>query len=171
MAQYFKQYYHAMQAAGTDTAPLDHFLLLTQQGLSPTEAFREIDLPGAISHFLEVISRVINQNKSHEMVAILGWGHENLVPDTLVSLVREISGQDADSWKSFIDYLACQKTVNENFPDPLSIMKNLCDDDTQKWHDCRQAVEEALQARLILWDTVVEAVELRIYLSEFKYFM
>ncbi|MEM6846256.1 MAG: DUF3050 domain-containing protein [Bacteroidota bacterium] len=53
MVQYFKQYYHAMRAAGTDTVPLDHFLLMTQQGLSPVEAIGAIDLPVAISHFLE----------------------------------------------------------------------------------------------------------------------
>lgn len=104
------------------------------------------------------------------MAAILGWGRENLVPNTFVSLVREISGQDADSWKSFIDYLTCQGTVDKNFPDALSITENLCGDDLQKWHDCHQVLEETIQARLVLWDTVVEAIELRIYLSEFKYF-
>ncbi len=56
MKQYFKQYHRAMQTAGTDTVPLDHFLLLTRQGFSPVEAFREIDLPVAISHFLDGVS-------------------------------------------------------------------------------------------------------------------
>ncbi len=70
-----------------------------------------------------------------------------------------------------MDYLACQETVDKNFPDALPIVENLCGDDAQKWYDCRRVVEEILQARLILWDTVVEAIELRIYLSEFKYFV
>jgi hypothetical protein len=61
----------------------------------------------------------------------------------------------------FRDYLARHIEVDgeEHSPMAMQMVADLCGDDDTKWDECSATINTALNARVRLWDGIVQALE------------
>jgi hypothetical protein len=113
--------------------------------------------------FVRSTFRFIASGKLHCVAAAFTFGREDLIPDMFRSFIREqneaMSGRlDMLRW-----YMERHIEVDgdEHGPMALRMIAELCGDDAVKWDEAAVAAEEALLARIALWDGIVKGIELR----------
>lgn len=155
---HFEFYCQAMHEIGADGDNPRHFVSLVQEkGLDAALYSELVPLPSR--YFTETTFCFIREDKPHAVAAALAVGRERVIPEMFRSLIAQmaISQQDAPA---FHYYLKRHVHLDEDFHGPLSMsmLEQLCDDDPQRIDEAVIAAEEAVCARIRLWDGVLEAI-------------
>jgi hypothetical protein len=76
------------------------------------------------------------------------------------SLVRDLNAQKPGSYATFLWYLERHIEVDGEDHGPLSLrmVSDICGDSEERWTEAADAAEAALEARLALWDAVLEQI-------------
>ncbi|HEV2709472.1 MAG TPA: DUF3050 domain-containing protein [Edaphobacter sp.] len=82
-------------------------------------------------------------------------------PNMFRSLVRQLNQETSGKFDQLVWYLERHIEVDGDDHGPLSLkmVADLCGDDPALWEEASQAVEEALRARLRLWNGVLPQIE------------
>jgi len=153
---HFELYLAAMKQTGTDTALIDHFISLLSHGVKVNEALRQAQVPLPAREFVEHTFNVISTNKSHIIAAVFTFGREDLIPSIFIEFVNRLAENtpmQVDILKYYLErhievdggqhsFLAYQMTAE------------LCGNDEAKWLEATDAVIQALNARLNLWNEI-----------------
>ena len=155
---HFELYLQAMQSAGASTSQVSDFIDHIRDGLNPLGVARALNVHESIYTFLEYTFRVINEGKLHEVAAAFTWGREDLIPDMFTSIVKDVNNREAGRLDDFIYYLErhIELDADEHGPMAMKMIEKLCGQDENKWADCLNAANSALQTRLDLWNGIVE---------------
>ena len=158
-ASHFEFYCQAMDEVGADGGMPRRFLaLVAEQGVDQALYSSFVPLPAR--YFTETTFCFIREDKPHQVAAALALGRENLIP----SMFRQFLGQmrlTESRAPAFHAYLNRHIHLDEDFHGPLAmrLLEQLCGDDPQRLAEAGTAAEEALCARIRLWDGVLEAIE------------
>jgi hypothetical protein len=160
-ASHFEIYLLAMKACGASTAAIDALVAGVRRsedldGLlnaAPTEA-RE---------FVRSTFGFVDSGKLHVVAAAFTFGREDLIPDMFRSFIRDQNDAMEGRLEMLRWYMERHIEVDgdEHGPMALRMIAELCGDDAVKWGEASVAAEEALRARIALWDGVVAGIELR----------
>lgn len=154
---HFELYLAAMKQAGADTGHIHALLAELANGTAVHEALKRCNAAEAISNFVNTTFDVIATGKPHVMAAVFTFGREDLIPGMFLSFVAELNkqGQKADIFQY---YLERHIEVDGDHHAHLAyeMTTELCGDDDAKWAEARTAVEQALQARVVLWDAILK---------------
>lgn len=160
-ASHFEIYRMAMKACGASTAAIDALVDGVRQG-QPLDALLE-QAPVEARLFVQSTFRVIATNKLHCVAAAFTFGREDLIPDMFRSFIRDQNDAMEGRLEMLRWYMERHIEVDsdEHGPMALRMIAELCGDDAIRWQEAGVAAEEALRARIALWDGVVEGIALR----------
>jgi hypothetical protein len=156
---HFELYLEAMRQAGADTSKIERLI----EGLGKTPVLPAIEaasIPEGAHAFLRTTFELIETGKLHALAAAFTFGREDVIPDMFRSLVRDLNRENDGAFATFIWYLERHIEVDGEDHGPLSLrmVADICGDDETRWREAAEAAEAALEARLRLWDSILEAI-------------
>lgn len=157
---HFEIYLEAMEQVKADTRAIRHVVSCAPQGINRL-SFEGV--PAAAKEFVETTFRVIQEGSSAAQAAAFAFGREDAIPDMFRSLVRQLNQEMSGEFDQMVWYLERHIEVDGDDHGPLSLkmVADLCSDDPALWEEASQSAEEALRARLRLWDSVLAQIDER----------
>ena len=158
---HFELYLRAMQQAGSGAKAIYALFDELQQGKAINEALHTANIPAPARNFVQHTFEVIGTRQAHIEAAVFTFGREDLIPDMFISIVKEISRQFPGKVDLLLYYLERHIEVDGDHHSHLAyeMTAELCGNDDTKWQEATLAVEEALKARIALWNGIFEAIK------------
>ena len=159
---HFELYLEAMQRAGASTTGI-HNLVSDLDATPVMEAIEGAQIAEGPRTFLKATFSLIETGKLHALAAAFTFGREDLIPDMFRALVRDLNERNSGSLDTFIWYLERHIEVDGEDHGPLSLrmVSDICGVDPTKWDEAASAAEEALGARIGLWDAIYSEISAR----------
>lgn len=153
---HFELYIKAMDQAGANTEPILGLIRSLNTGTTIDYALESTDIPGAAKQFMSFTFDTIASAKPHIMAAVFTFGREDLIPDMFISLIKELKKQFPDKVDIFQYYIERHIEVDGGHHAALAhqMTMELCGTDERKWQEATEAVKQALEVRIALWDAI-----------------
>ncbi len=155
---HFELYLDAMRESGADTAAIETVLASIHDGTFSTSTMAA---PAAAKDFVAATFRIIDQGSLPAMAAAFTFGREDVIPDIFRELVHDLNRKFGGQFSKFAWYLERHIEVDGEDHGPLSLrmVADLCGDDDALWHQAATAAEQAIEARLALWDGILAQIQ------------
>lgn len=157
-ASHYEMYIAAMKQAGANTEPITTFVEYLQHGYSYKSMIKYNvgEVNDAIKEFLKATFDIVKNNKDHEIAAAFTFGREDLIPDLFTEIVKDLDSKLPGKLDAFIYYLDRHIEVDADEHGPMAnkMIAELCGNDESKWREAEKASQQALEARLKLWDAI-----------------
>jgi pyrroloquinoline quinone (PQQ) biosynthesis protein C len=155
---HFEVYLEAMEGCGADTAPIRSVLAAIAAGGSWERASDAA--PRAAAEFVRSTFRVIERGSVAAQAAAFTFGREDVIPDLFRGFIRELNSELSGSLGTFIWYLERHVEVDGEDHGPLSLrmVSDLCGDSPELWEEAAAAAEDAIRARIALWDGILAEI-------------
>ncbi len=158
-SSHFELYCGAMADIGADASIPQRFVQQVRAN-GVQKALMEDYVPPAARRFTRTTFAFIDSDQPHCVAAALALGREKIIPlmfRAFLSRMR-ITEQDAPT---FHYYLKRHIHLDEDFHAPLSLrlLEQLCAGEAEKIAEAELAAQQALQARILFWDGVLDALE------------
>jgi hypothetical protein len=159
---HFELYLNGMTQAGADTSVITDFIARLRARQPVFQAIDAAGVPAPAAEFVKVTWGFIETAPVHVQAAAFAFGREDLIPEMFKQVVAV--NERLGSLGTFVDYLARHIQVDdeEHTPMAMQMLADLCGDDEARWADCAAAVNQALTARLRLWDGILAAIGERV---------
>ena len=154
-SSHFELYIKAMKEVGADTSGIYAFIEeVKNNGIN--KALELSCIPSASKEFTSTTFKFIDDNKAHQVAALLALGREHIIPSMFRSILDKCGVDEKDA-PTFHFYLNRHIHLDEDFHAPLSLklLDYLCDGDDKKIKESIDAANEAVEARIDLWDNVL----------------
>jgi hypothetical protein len=157
---HFELYLKAMHESGCSTGSIDVLIAHIRNGASIEQALEKSDISEGAKNFVLHTFEVIATGKLHVQAAVFTFGREDLIPGMFIELVRELSATFPEQLKTFRYYLERHIEVDGDHHSHLAyeMTSELCGNDTTKWTEATEAVKKALEARIALWNSILESI-------------
>jgi hypothetical protein len=155
---HFELYLRGMAQTRADTSTIEAFLALLRLGSDVEEALKTARVPGPAADFVARTWSIIRDAPIHCQAAAFAFGREDLIPEMFEHIVG--IADPTGRLEYFKDYLArhIEVDADEHTPMAMRMLIDLCGEDRGKWDECARTVRSALEARVALWDGIMEAV-------------
>ena len=156
---HFELYLQGMQESGADTKAVTAFIELLYAGTPVPDALTSASVPAPSAEFVRTTWTIIEQAPLHCQAAAFAFGREDLIPDMFDQVIKV--NDQGGKLDTFGDYLARHIEVDgeEHTPMAMQMVADLCGDDDARWDECSATINTALNARVRLWDGIVQALE------------
>jgi len=153
---HFELYLEAMSQSGADTQSVQAVLKSLSLGLPVAQALQAAAVPAAVSDFVGNTFETIDSGKAYLQAAVFTFGREDLIPGMFISFVKALQQSNPGKVDIFQYYLERHIEVDGDHHSQLaySMTEQLCGNDEQRWQEATVAVEQALRARIKLWDSI-----------------
>ncbi|MBE7158892.1 MAG: DUF3050 domain-containing protein [Rhodospirillales bacterium] len=150
-ASHFEFYLEAMEEAGADTARVRDLVEHARIGTLKLDA-----APPAAQAFMATTFRIVQEGSIAAQAAAFTFGREDAIPLMFRTLVRDLNRKMDGDLTRFVWYLERHIEVDgeEHGPLALRMITDLCGTDQALWEEASLAAQEALLARLALWDSI-----------------
>ncbi|OLY94786.1 heme oxygenase [Cnuella takakiae] len=158
---HFELYLLAMQATGTGTDDIQNFIAAIGKGSPVHDALVTAAVPQSVADFVNHTFNLIATAPLHCQAAVFTFGREDLIPGMFLSFVKELAQSFPRQIETFLYYLERHIEVDGEHHAQLAFQmtQELCGNDAQKWEEATQAVQEAMQMRLVLWNGILEKLQ------------
>ena len=156
---HFELYLRGMTESGASTAAIDAFISCLRDGRAVPSSLEAVAAPKPSADFVRATWDFIEDAPVHCKAAAFAFGREDLIPDMFDQVVAVRA--DEKSLDTFCDYLArhIQVDSEEHTPMAMQMLAELCGDDDSRWKECGATINRALEARILLWDGILAAIE------------
>ena len=157
-ASHFELYLEAMERAGASTATIRS--VVERVARSPRAEMDLRGVPVAARAFVETTFRVIHTGSIAAQAAAFTFGREDAIPGMFRALVGDLNTEMDGDLSQFLWYLERHIQVDGDEHGPLSLrmVADLCGDNPALWEEAAVAAEDAIRARLTLWDGILEQI-------------
>ncbi len=161
---HFELYLRAMVEAGADPFSIRALISELKRGAMLDEALMASRPAAEAVAFVRSTFGFLESGKPHVTAAAFTFGREDLIPDMFRQMVKDLR-QSSEGVGLFEYYLDRHVEVDGDSHGPMALqmLEELCGDDEAKWEEAMAAAEQAIKARIALWDGIL----LRIQSSEF----
>jgi hypothetical protein len=156
---HFELYVDGMRRSGADVRPIDEFIELLRVRRPVTEALSAAGAPAPAVDFVNTTWRFIESAPLWCQAGAFAFGREDLIPE-MFDKVISVSSRHGDRLSTFCDYLERHIEVDgeEHTPMAMQMLADLCGDDDTRWQQCADTINQALTARIRLWDGILAAI-------------
>jgi hypothetical protein len=121
------------------------------------EALSGSDVPAEAQVFIASKFDTIRLDKPHITAAAFTFGREDLIPTMFREIVRDLR-DGFEGLAVFEYYLERHIEVDGESHGPMALrmLEELCADDDNRWAEATNAAKNALEARLRMWDAIVD---------------
>jgi hypothetical protein len=157
---HFELYVKGMAEASAETGVINGFIDLLRAGTSVPDALAQAGVPGPSAEFVATTWGFINSAPVHCQAGAFAFGREDLIPDMFQQVVA-VHEKQGERLGTFVDYLARHIEVDgeEHTPMAMQMLADLCGEDDTKWQECTDTINQALAARVRLWDGILAAIK------------
>jgi hypothetical protein len=158
---HFELYINAMDQAEANTEPVLGLIRALKTGSNIQYALKDMNIPTAARQFMDFTFETIATGKPHLMAAVFTFGREDLIPDMFISLIKELKIQFPDKVDIFQYYIERHIEVDGGHHAALAhqMTIELCGNDESKWQEATEAVKQALEVRIALWDAIHQQID------------
>ncbi|MBX2996164.1 MAG: DUF3050 domain-containing protein [Bdellovibrionaceae bacterium] len=152
-------YCQAMLEVGADANQLEEFVEQVRD-LGFRDAIDSASVPPASAHFMRKTFQFIDSGEAHIVAAAFCFGRETIIPEMFTKLTKSLNISKLDCPK-FHHYLERHIAVDgeEHGPASIELVESLCNHDPVHIHEAEQAALEAIDARIKLWDDVLNVIQ------------
>jgi hypothetical protein len=156
---HFELYLAGMTMAGAHRSSIDAFISALRDGTDVAAALVTSGAPAPSAEFVSTTWKFIHDAPLHCQAAAFAFGREDLIPDMFDKVVK-VNASGNGTLNTFVDYLERHIEVDgeEHTPMAMQMLADLCGDDEDKWQACAETVNNALAARMRLWDGILAAI-------------
>jgi hypothetical protein len=156
---HFELYLDGMTQAGASRTAIDGFVDSLRGGTPVSAALIAAGVPGPSAEFTNATWKLIQEAPIHRQAAAFAFGREDLIPDMFEQVVN-VNKDGSGRLDTFVDYLARHIEVDgeEHTPMAMQMLADLCGDDDRRWAEAAETVNDALAARVLLWDGILAAI-------------
>ena len=157
---HFELYLEAMNQSGADTKTINKFINELQQFNDFNQAYQSVNMPKAVTEFIDFTFKIINSKKTYLQAAIFTFGREDLIPDMFMSIINEIDKKFPNEIAIFKYYIERHIEVDGGHHSQLALQmtENLCGNNPEYWQEAEQAILLSLKMRIKLWDAIYEQI-------------
>jgi hypothetical protein len=154
---HFELYLDGMTNAGASRLAVDAFIDLLRAGTPVESAITSAGVPASAAEFMATTWRIITGEPVHCQAAAFAFGREDLIPEMFQQVIG-IADPDG-RLEAFKDYLGRHIEVDgeQHTPMAMQMLIDLCGDDQSMWDACAGTVNTALQARVALWNGIMDS--------------
>lgn len=155
---HFNLYLGAMEEIGADTRPVRSFLkAVKKRGVA--SALKRAEMPEPSRRFVATTFKFLDTGKPHVVAAAFALGREQVIPGMFRSLLAK-TGISKTKAPLFHYYLERHIHLDDELHGPLSLslLRQLCGDSSRKRQAAAKAAQQAVTARIMLWDGVRAAL-------------
>ncbi|MCE9578889.1 MAG: DUF3050 domain-containing protein [Deltaproteobacteria bacterium] len=151
-------YIGAMDEVGAPTDVINRFIGLITDGVDVDVALTASAAPRAARTFVRRTLATALDGDTVEVLASFLFGREDLIPEMFSKLLPR--WQASRSAKKFTYYVKrhIELDGDEHGPAARKALMSLAGRDPQAWRAARRAAEDAIAARLALWDRVLAEI-------------
>lgn len=147
-------YIEAMDEVGADTRRIRRFLELLHEGVEPELALIYAKAPPAARGFVRHTLSQALDGQPVEVLASFLFGREDLIPEMFSRLLpRWRESRDARRFTYYVER-HIELDGDDHGPAAQRALMELAGSDPAAWRAARRAAEEAISARVALWDRV-----------------
>lgn len=154
---YFEMYLDAMKEKTASAGRIKDFLLQVTHGTDIFLLITATKLPHNIKLFLKNTFEVITEGRPHKIAAAFSFGREALIPQTFGQILKVIRYKFPNENSSLFNYYLnrhIELSRDKHASMAFDIVSELCGNNDEKWNDVKQIAEDAIDARLILWNGI-----------------
>ena len=155
---HFDMYRKSMKELGADSSGINNFIsCVVSDGLSKALEIKEVPEPAR--EFMYSTFEVIEGGQAHCVAAAFALGREDIVPRMFKSLLKDIKIMEAEA-PLFHYYLNRHTQLDEESHGPMAMqmLSYICYENFKLIEEALKAAQKALQARIIFWDGVNDAI-------------
>lgn len=158
---HFELYLSAMEQSGADTGMVREFIRHIIAGSGIKSAAKDADLHAAALSFMNNTFDLIGSKPTYVQAAVFTFGREDLIPDMFLHLIKELNTSLSGKLGILEYYIERHIEVDGGHHSQLAyqMTSELCGDDDSKWQEATAAVKTSLEARLYLWDSVLDRIK------------
>lgn len=154
---HFEMYLLAMKEIDCNMEPIHKFLNLVHQGTSIADALKEANAPQGALNFVNTTFSCINTGQAHVLASVFTYGREDLIPGMFISIIDALQKDGVFNAPRLKYYVQRHIDVDGDHHSHLAIrMVHLLCNDEQKTIQAEAAVITALEARIALWDSILQ---------------
>ena len=159
---HFEMYINSIQEFGLDTDEILNNINSLNKLESIEEDIDKLDIKNYVKNFLKFTFSVIKRGNVHEVASVFTFGREDLIPDMFIPLIEGINAENNDLDK-LIYYFKRHIEVDGDLHGPMSMemLSYLCNDEAKKISEASSISNEALLARISLWDGIENEIKQR----------
>jgi hypothetical protein len=156
-ASHFELYLDAMRQAGCDCRPIDAVCRAVAGGGDAIAALRDAEVPRHVVDFVKLDLDLATAGQTHEIAAVFTLGREHVIPGMFAKLTSA-AAIEPERLSLFEAYLTRHIGLDGDVHAPMAfrMLSILCGDDARRWEEAEAAARRALEARVALWDGVLE---------------
>jgi hypothetical protein len=156
---HFELYQQAMVEAGADTSAIRTLVDELKGGRALPDALAIASPPAEAVEFVRTTFAFLQLDKPHVTVAAFSFGREDLIPDMFRQMVKDLR-QNLGTVSLFEYYLDRHVEIDTDSHGPMALqmVEELCGADDRKWEEAELGAVTALQARLDLWDGILNRI-------------
>lgn len=159
---HFELYLLAMKEIGADTRQIEHFISLLRQGESVERALDLAPASYPIHRFVHSTMRTVTDGNVYQVLGSFFFGREHVIPEMFRSLLENWSMDESDA-QMFVHYLNRHIELDGETHGPAAarIMNDLTQGNEHALRQLEHAAADAIDARIRLWDSLLEAMTLK----------
>jgi hypothetical protein len=158
---HFEMYLEAMHDCGAETTSMQQFLSEVNSFQNIFVAIRKSDLHPNVKAFLDFTFKVIEEGKPHEIAAAFTFGREDLIPTMFTEILKQFQSSfpnyDLDKLLYYFER-HIELDADEHGPMAMTMINELCGEDSKKWAEVEAVSVLALEKRIALWDAIEEQI-------------
>ena len=158
-ASHFELYCDAMREVNADPSLAIHFSnTALEQGIDTALSLNPVPAPA--SRFMRSTFDFIATDKPHVVGAAFALGREQIIPEMFRAFLRKMNITQREA-PAFLYYLDRHIHLDEDFHAPLALkmINELIGNDPGRLREAEDAAIAAVEARIVLWDGVLQAIE------------
>ncbi|MHC8303598.1 DUF3050 domain-containing protein [Pseudomonas sp. PB3P13] len=152
-SSHFELYLDAMREVGANTAAIERFIRLQQEGVSYDVALQSVDVAPATARFVRHTLHTALNAPGHSVAAAFLHGRESVIPQMFQRILDDW-GIGIEQAPTFRYYLQRHIDVDSEDHGPAAeeLLARLVEGDPQREKDVYASAIAAVESRLALWD-------------------
>jgi len=158
-ASHFEIYLNSMKEVGASTSIIENFIQdVSRYGVD--KAMESETLPSPVKQFMLSTFKVISNGSTHQIAASFANGRENLVPLMFLRILDscKVAKEQAPLFHYYLERHA-HLDGEQHGPMAEQLLDSLTGGDSLKEKEATEAASKSLEARIELWDGVLEAIQ------------
>lgn len=157
---HFELYLEAMAQVGASTSSINHFVALQRQGLGPTAALRQVEVPTGVSRFVNDTLHLALNAPTHCVAATFLYGREHVIPGMFERILQsdDFIHRQAPTLCAYLKR-HIELDAKEHGPAAQQLLDRLTSADPTYPQQANDAALAAVQSRLAFWDELQASLQ------------